>query len=98
MTFGNARDTLRVTRHRLTFAPSDSIDRFADWSRDLGELTGTARADDFIDVAPDSWRPTVGRSFAFDFRSRPICFTTIASKAPTLAAGEAMLRDAAPGL
>jgi hypothetical protein len=51
-------DTLRLAKHRLTFASRDSIDGYSGWSRDIGDLTGTVRADDFADVAPDQWRPT----------------------------------------
>jgi hypothetical protein len=96
---GSDRDTLRLTLHRLTFAPSDSIDRYAEWSRGIGELTGAVRADDFTDVAPDSWRPT-GRPFARIRFEQPsdLAHYNRVEGVYTGVAGEAKLRDAAPGL
>ena len=85
--------------HRLTFAPADSIDRFAGWTRDLGELTGTARADDFVDVAPDAWRPT-GRPLVrlrFQEASDLVHYNRIEGAYTGLGV-EAKLRDAAPGI
>jgi hypothetical protein len=93
------QDTLRVVPHRLTFAPADSIDRFADWSRDIGELTSSARADDFADVAPDSWRST-GRPLArirFQEPSDLVHYNRIEGAFTGIGA-EAKMRDAAPGL
>ena len=92
-------DTLRVLPHRLTFAPADSISGFDKWTRDLGALTGSAGVDDFVDVAPDSWRPT-GRPIArlrFQEASDLLHYNRIEG-AYTGLAGEAKLRDAAPGL
>jgi hypothetical protein len=85
--------------HRLTFAPADSIDRFAGWTRDLGELTGTAQADDFIDVAPDVWRAT-GRPLVrlrFQEASDLAHYNRIEGAFTGLGV-EAKLRDAAPGI
>jgi hypothetical protein len=92
-------DTLRVVPHRLTFAPADSIDRFAEWGRSIGELTGATRSDDFIDVAPDSWRPT-GRPLVrlrFEQPSDLVHYNRVEGTFTGVAA-EAKLRDAAPGL
>ena len=93
------RDSLRLEPHRLTFAPRDSIDRFADWARGVGEQTATAHADDFADLAPDTWRPT-GRpvlrlrveqpSDLFHYNRVEGTYTGLG--------GEAALRDAAPGV
>jgi hypothetical protein len=48
-----------ASRVRLTFAPGDTLDRFAEWHTELGGATSAdARATDFDDVAPESWRPT----------------------------------------
>jgi hypothetical protein len=92
-------DSLRLTKYRLTFAPQDSISRYTDWSRDIGESTGGARADDFTDVAPDSWRPT-GRPIVrlrYQDPTDLFHFNRIEG-AYTGLAGEIKLRDASPGL
>ncbi len=95
----DAGDSLRVTKHRLTFAPRDSIDRFADWSRDIGESTGATRADDFIDVAPNSWRPTGPPIVRLRFQEPTDLFHyNRIEGAYTGIAGEVKLRDASPGL
>jgi hypothetical protein len=95
----DAGDSLRVTKHRLTFAPRDSIDRFADWIRDIGESTGSTRADDFVDVAPDSWRPTGPPIVRLRFQEPTDLFHyNRVEGAYTGVAGEVKLRDASPGL
>ena len=43
--------------HHLTFAPSDSLSRYDDWSRPLGEASDEVRYADFDDVAPGAWTP-----------------------------------------
>ena len=92
-------ESLRVTKHRLTFAPRDSIDRFADWSRDIGESTGGTHADDFLDVAPDSWRPTGPPIIRLRFQEPTDLFHyNRIEGAYTGVAGEVKLRDASPGL
>ena len=94
-----AADTLRLVPYRLTFAPRDSIDRFADWSRDVGELTGSARADDFTDLAPDSWRPTGRPLVRLRFQEPADLFHyDRVEGAYTGVAAEARLRDRAPGV
>lgn len=45
-------------RRRLTWAPTDSVRRYDAWRTPLGGETGALHADDFLDVAPDPWRPT----------------------------------------
>jgi hypothetical protein len=94
-----AADSLRYTKYRLTFAPQDSIDRYADWSRDIGESTGAARADDFTDIAPDSWRPT-GRPIVRLRYQEPtdLFHYNRIEGAYTGVAGEIKLRDASPGV
>lgn len=51
-------DTLAARPHTLSFAPRDSVARFGDWDRGLGDATAGTHADDFEDVAPESWRIT----------------------------------------
>ena len=92
-------DTLRAQRHRLTFAPRDSIDAFAAWQAELGSESGKVRAEDFDDIAPDRWRPT-GRP-RFDWRvTRPSELARF-NRVEGLYTGygaELKLRDAAPGV
>ena len=92
-------DSLRVTKHRLTFAPRDSIDQFADWSRDIGASTANTAADDFLDVAPDSWRPTGPPIVRLRFQEPTDLFHyNRIEGAYAGVAGEVKLRDASPGL
>lgn len=49
-------DSLGKPRITVTWAPTDSVSTYGDWSRPLGEQTGSAHADDFDDVAPAAWR------------------------------------------
>ncbi|MDQ8153177.1 MAG: hypothetical protein P3B98_00830 [Gemmatimonadota bacterium] len=49
-------DTLRIREHRLSFAPLDSLKRFAGWREEMGTLSSSVAATDFDDVAPDLWR------------------------------------------
>lgn len=99
VTAATVGDSLRVTKHRLTFAPRDSIDRFADWSRDIGESTANTGADDFLDVAPDSWRPTGPPIIRLRFQEPTDLFHyNRIEGAYTGVAGEVKLRDASPGL
>lgn len=96
---GNADDTLGVRPHHLTFAPADSIDRFGEWSHDIGTLTGSARADDFLDVAPDAWRPTGMPLARIRFQEASDLFHyNRVEGAYTGVGGELKLRDAAPGV
>ena len=91
-------DTLRLAKHRLTFAPRDSIDGYSGWARDIGDLTGTVRADDFTDVAPDQWRST-GRPLVrlrFQEPSDLMHYNRIEGAYTGLGA-ELKLRDVAPG-
>lgn len=51
-------DTMRVREHRLTFAPSDSMQQFTAWRAELGAASSAVAATDFDDVAPNNWRAT----------------------------------------
>lgn len=53
-----AADTLQPLKHRLSFAPSDSMNGFTAWRADMGALSSEVAATDFDDVAPDLWRVT----------------------------------------
>jgi hypothetical protein len=45
-------------RVAVTWAPSDSVNAFREWRRELGALSNSVHADDFDDIAPDAWRTT----------------------------------------
>jgi len=51
-----ATDTLRAQRHRLSYAPQDSIAQYGDWSRPIGAMSSQVAAADFDDVAPELFR------------------------------------------
>lgn len=94
-----AGDTLNHVPHRLTFAPGDSLDAFTEWSRDVGELAGDARADDFTDVAPDPWRPTGRPLIRMRYREAADLYHYNRVEGAYTGVGvEAKLRDAAPGV
>jgi hypothetical protein len=51
-----SRDTVGSLRVMVTWAPSDSINHFGDWRREIGEQTESVHGDDFQDLAPPAWR------------------------------------------
>lgn len=53
-----AADTLQPRKHRLSFAPIDSMNGFTAWRSEMGALSSKVAATDFDDVAPDLWRVT----------------------------------------
>jgi hypothetical protein len=92
-------DTLRVALHRLTFAPADSIDRYDRWARAIGELSAGVDADDFSDVAPDSWREAGRPLIRLRYQEASDLFHYNRVEGAYTGVGvEAKLRDAAPGL
>ena len=52
-----AADSIRVRPKRLTFAHRDSLDRYDDWVDAPGQLSAPLHADDFMEFAPETWRP-----------------------------------------
>lgn len=89
----------RGLRHTLSFAPTDSLARYDDWSRRLGELTETAAAEDFDDLAPAAWRTTGEPTLRFRPRAIGEVFRfNRVEGAFTGAAIEYDPRDRAPGL
>ncbi|HKG93547.1 MAG TPA: hypothetical protein VKA84_16685 [Gemmatimonadaceae bacterium] len=53
-----AEDTIVNHVHRLVWAPSDTLARFADWQAPIGVEVSSATSEDFDDIAPDVWRRT----------------------------------------
>jgi hypothetical protein len=92
-------DTLRRVPHTLTFAPSDSLSRYGDWSAPLGTVTAGMRTDDFTDLAPPSWRPTGKPTVELEYnRFSDFFHFDRVEGAYTGLAGKLRFRDAAPGL
>ncbi|MEO6590984.1 MAG: hypothetical protein ABIO52_01555 [Gemmatimonadaceae bacterium] len=54
---GALNDSLHIP-HRTTWARSDSVSHFNEWTAQLGEATTTVSSGDFDDVAPDAWKAT----------------------------------------
>jgi len=50
-------DSLHIP-HRTTWARSDSVSHFHDWTTPLGDATTSVSSGDFDDVAPDAWKAT----------------------------------------
>lgn len=92
-------DTMVARRHRLSFAPRDSADRFGAWAEPLGAASGALRTSDFDDVAPDAWRPTGAPLFRWRV-TRPSDLVRF-NRVEGVYTGygfEWKLRDAAPGV
>ena len=92
-------DSAVAPRVIVSWAPSDSIDDYGDWQREIGTWSSSVHSDDFIDLAPDAWRPTGPPRISFfpNATSRMIRFNRVeglfAGVAPTVD-----FRSAAPGL
>lgn len=83
----------------LSFATRDSIGAFEDWDAEIGAAVGDARASDFNDVAPDSWRLTGPPRL--DWRAQRLNDALRYNRVEGLFTGVAAtmrMRDAAPGL
>lgn len=93
-------DSLRArSRRRLTYATPDSVNRFGAWPMGFGVLSQGLHSDDFLDIAPDRWRPvgapridwTVPRAAdLFHFNRVEGAFTGFGTRIA--------LRDVAPGV
>jgi hypothetical protein len=51
-------DSLERRRISISWAPSDSVDRFDAWRDDIGRRSATVHSNDFADLAPVAWRST----------------------------------------
>jgi hypothetical protein len=52
-----ASDSTDHLRVNVSWAPGDSVSAFGDWRRELGMQSASVHSDDFVDMAPDAWRP-----------------------------------------
>src|SRR6185503_11030978 len=55
-TVGAPTDSVGPLRVTISWARGDSISRFDDWQRPIGEQAGSVHSDDFADMAPDQWK------------------------------------------
>ena len=86
-------------RRTMTYAASDSLERYGDWTRPLGEATAEKSASDFDDLAPDNWRATGAPTVRFfPRRFDDILRYNRVEGAYTGASAMLAFRDAAPGL
>jgi hypothetical protein len=84
---------------QLTWAPDDSIGRFGDWRTGLGVASSSVQADDFADIAPDSWRTTGASRVDFiPVRTADVVRFNRVEGLYTGAAARLEFRDLAPGL
>jgi hypothetical protein len=92
-------DTLPRTRAKLTFAPKDSVSRYADWEENLGAASGRVGSDDFVDLAPDVWRQTGKPRFDYwPSKLEDVLRYNRVEGLFTGVAGSVRFRDLVPGL
>jgi hypothetical protein len=92
-------DDLRARPHILTIAPWDSLAAFRAWHDEIGAATAGVSTEDFMDVAPLSWRANGPPEFTLQAErfSDLIQYNRIEGLYTGLGVAERM-RDAAPGL
>lgn len=91
-------DSLPIAAN-VTYAATDSMNRFAGWTQQLGRATESVTSSDFADLAPDQWRATGPPRLSFFPRQlgQVLRYDRVEG-AFTGAAAEMRFRDAAPGL
>jgi hypothetical protein len=94
-----ANDSAYSPRVVVSWASTDSVDRYGGWERDLGTQSGSVHSDDFLDLAPDAWRPTGAPRFSLfpNTTSRILRFNRIEGLFTGLAPS-VDFRNVAPGL
>ncbi|MDQ6611009.1 MAG: hypothetical protein M3Y64_01140 [Gemmatimonadota bacterium] len=83
----------------LSVASNDSLNAFSQWGLEIGRATSEARAEDFDDVAPESWRPAGAPRF--DLHAENLNDVVRFDRVEGLflgVAGVMRFRDAVPGL
>jgi hypothetical protein len=93
-------DSLRaLARRPLTYASTDSLNRFSAWRYTIGASTNGMHADDFQDIAPDRWRPTGPPRFDLSApRPADVMHFNRVEGLFTGVGGKLALRDVAPGV
>lgn len=94
-------DTMPLSpiRATLTFARGDSASHYRGWTAGLGTLSSSVHGDDFVDLAPDVWKPT-GAPHASWWPKQledVVRFNRVEGMF-TGVSGAVRFRDAAPGL
>lgn len=98
-TLASADSTRAISRRRLTFAPSDSVQRYTGWLGSIGDITAGMHSDDFNDIGPDRWRTTGAPRFDFTApRASDVFHFNRVEGAFTGVGMKASLRDVAPGV
>jgi hypothetical protein len=96
---GTPPDTLRPRPHVLSTAPRDSLAAYRDWHDEIGEATKYTNAEDFMDIAPASWRG--GGSSRFTLQTERLSDLIRFNRVEGLFTGVGIvtrMRGAAPGL
>ncbi|WP_145978921.1 hypothetical protein [Gemmatimonas phototrophica] len=93
-------DSLRaLARRPLTYASTDSLNRFSAWRYTIGASTNGMHADDFQDIAPDRWRTTGPPRFDLSApRPADVMHFNRVEGLFTGVGGKFALRDLAPGV
>ncbi len=86
-------------RRRLSFAPTDSLDRYNQWRGGIGNITAGMHADDFNDIGPDRWRTNGPPRFDLTApRASDIFHFNRVEGVYTGLGAKLALRDVAPGV
>lgn len=99
LTLARADSLRNIARRRLTYAPNDSLAKFAAWQYRMGDITNGLHSDDFTDIGPDRVR-TTGKP-RFDWaapRAADIIHYNRIEGLYTGIGAKYALRDVAPGV
>ncbi len=98
-TLASADSMRQFMRRRLSYAPSDSLDRFSEWQGGIGALVEGMHSDDFAAIGPDRWRPTGPPRVEFmSPRGADVLHFNRVEGLFTGIGGKLSMRDLAPGV
>lgn len=98
-TLASADSMRQFMRRRLTYAPSDSLDRFNEWQGTIGSLVEGMHSDDFAAIGPDRWRTTgPPRAEFMSPRGADVLHFNRVEGLYTGVGAKLSLRDVAPGV
>ncbi len=96
---GSEGDTLAIRPFRLAVAAPESLSAYTRWTRELGEMTAMASAEDFNDVAPEQWSTVGPPRFSVETERLGDVFRMDRVEGVYTGLGAVLrYRDAAPGL